>query len=151
MTIIDCTRVRDYIENEVKRKVDYLKKNHKRLPSLCVIMVGDNPASESYVRSKKKACERVGIEFYLEKFEDGTSVSYNDLANIPANLSFDVNLKDLLEGEGLTFIQQFFRFINNYKVKSNVSKSVMKDIIKEGAFDVSDIAHIEQNQSIIIK
>jgi hypothetical protein len=27
----------------------------------------------------------------------------------------------------------------------------MKDIIKEGAFDVSDIAHIEQNQSIIIK
>ena len=87
----------------------------------------------------------------IEKFEDGTNVSYNDLANIPANLSFDVNLKDLLEGEGLTFIQQFFRFIDNYKVKSNVSKSVMKDIIKEGAFDVSDIAHIEQNQSIIIK
>ena len=72
MTIIDCAKVRDYIEDEVKRKVDYLKKNHKRLPSLCVIMVGDNPASESYVRSKKKACERVGIEFHLEKFEDGT-------------------------------------------------------------------------------
>lgn len=72
MNIIDCVKVRDYIEDEVKRKVDYLKKNHKRLPSLCVIMVGDNPASESYVRNKRKACERVGIEFHLEKFEDGT-------------------------------------------------------------------------------
>lgn len=78
-------------------------------------------------------------------------IEYNDLANIPATLTFDVNLKELLDNEGVDFMQTFFKFINNYKVKSNVSKTAMKDIIKEGLFDVSKIAHIEQNQSITIK
>jgi hypothetical protein len=87
----------------------------------------------------------------LKKGEGLEDVEYNDLANIPATLTFDVNLKELLQNEGVDFMQTFFRLITNYKVKSNVSKTVMKDVIKEGLFDVSKIAHIEQNQSITIK
>ena len=87
----------------------------------------------------------------LKKGEGLEDVEYNDLANIPATLTFDVNLKELLQNEGIDFMQTFFRLITNYKVKSNVSKTVMKDVIKEGLFDVSKIAHIEQNQSITIK
>jgi len=87
----------------------------------------------------------------LKKGEGLEDVEYNDLANIPATLTFDVNLKELLQNEGVDFMQTFFRLITNYKVKSNVSKTVMKDVIKEGIFDVSKIAHIEQNQSITIK
>lgn len=87
----------------------------------------------------------------LKKGEGLEDVEYNDLANIPATLTFDVNLKELLQNEGVDFMQTFFRLITNYKVKSNVSKTVMKDVIKEGLFDVSKIAHIEENQSIIIK
>lgn len=87
----------------------------------------------------------------LKKSEGLEDVEYNDLANIPATLTFDVNLKELLQNEGVDFMQTFFRLITNYKVKSNVSKTVMKDVIKEGLFDVSKIAHIEQNQSITIK
>lgn len=87
----------------------------------------------------------------LKKGEGLEDVEYNDLVNIPATLTFDVNLKELLQNEGVDFMQTFFRLITNYKVKSNVSKTVMKDVIKEGLFDVSKIAHIEQNQSITIK
>ena len=87
----------------------------------------------------------------LKKGEGLEDVEYNDLANIPATLTFDVNLKELLQNEGFDFMQTFFRLITNYKVKSNVSKTIMKNIIKEGLFDVSKIAHIEQNKSIIIK
>ena len=41
--------------------------------------------------------------------------------------------------------------ITNYKVKSNVSKTAMKDVLLEGNANLSSIAHIEQNQSITIK
>ena len=77
--------------------------------------------------------------------------SSDELYNIPATLTFDVNLKDLLANNGIDFMQNFFGVITNYKVKSNVSKTIMKDVIKEGLFDVSKIAHIEQNQSITMK
>ena len=40
------------------------------LPKLCVILVGENPASISYVNMKKKACERTGIESLVLKFNE---------------------------------------------------------------------------------
>ena len=87
----------------------------------------------------------------LKKGEGLEEVEYNDLANIPATLTFDVNLRDLLANNGIDFMQKFFGFITNYKVKSNVSKTAMKDVLLEGNTDLSSIAHIEQNQSITIK
>ncbi|MCE4554522.1 bifunctional methylenetetrahydrofolate dehydrogenase/methenyltetrahydrofolate cyclohydrolase FolD [Pelomonas cellulosilytica] len=40
-----------------------------RQPGLAVILVGDNPASQVYVRNKVKACEEAGIRSVLEKYE----------------------------------------------------------------------------------
>ncbi len=42
-------------------------------PCLAVILVGDNPASEVYVRHKQRTCERVGIESRLIRFQAHTS------------------------------------------------------------------------------
>ncbi|MFZ5801153.1 MAG: bifunctional 5,10-methylenetetrahydrofolate dehydrogenase/5,10-methenyltetrahydrofolate cyclohydrolase [Candidatus Omnitrophota bacterium] len=39
-----------------------------RRPGLLSILVGENPASEVYIRTQKKACEEVGIDYRLEKF-----------------------------------------------------------------------------------
>lgn len=46
----------------MKVKIEGLMKDGKRVPCLAVILVGDNPASLSYVRGKEKACREVGIE-----------------------------------------------------------------------------------------
>lgn len=46
---------------EIKRETDRLCFMHKRMPCLAVIMVGDHPASLSYIRAKEKACKEVGI------------------------------------------------------------------------------------------
>lgn len=46
----------------MKVKIEGLVKDGKRVPCLAVILVGDNPASLSYVRGKEKACREVGIE-----------------------------------------------------------------------------------------
>lgn len=52
--------VRDEILKELKPRVEALA-NTKRPPGLAVILVGDNPASEIYVRNKVKTCEELGI------------------------------------------------------------------------------------------
>jgi methylenetetrahydrofolate dehydrogenase (NADP+)/methenyltetrahydrofolate cyclohydrolase len=41
-------------------------------PSVAVIQVGDNPASNSYIKRKETACNNVGVYFRLYKFDEGT-------------------------------------------------------------------------------
>lgn len=60
--IIYGNELADRIKAKMKEKIDELKNQGKRLPALTVILVGDNPASQSYVRSKEKACISIGIE-----------------------------------------------------------------------------------------
>lgn len=50
------------IKKEIAEEVEALKSEGKRVPGLSVILVGDNPASQSYVKSKGNACRAVGME-----------------------------------------------------------------------------------------
>ena len=61
--IIDCKQIAEQIKQEIKDKVAEIKKTGDA-PSLAVILVGNDPASEVYVGSKKKACEFTGITSY---------------------------------------------------------------------------------------
>jgi methylenetetrahydrofolate dehydrogenase (NADP+)/methenyltetrahydrofolate cyclohydrolase len=49
------------LEAELKLEVDALRAKNARIPKLVVILVGDNPASQTYVKNKAKACERAGF------------------------------------------------------------------------------------------
>ncbi|MFN8770234.1 MAG: bifunctional methylenetetrahydrofolate dehydrogenase/methenyltetrahydrofolate cyclohydrolase FolD [Neisseriaceae bacterium] len=60
--IIDGKAVSRQILDKVKSDIELLRSAHKRIPALAVILVGNNPASQIYVRNKKKACHDVGIE-----------------------------------------------------------------------------------------
>lgn len=50
------------LQEEMKQTIEQIKQEGNRLPCLSVILVGDNPASQSYVRSKANACHKIGIE-----------------------------------------------------------------------------------------
>ncbi len=54
----------DEIKKDLKARCDALK-SRGTVPSMCVVLVGDNPASLSYIRNKKKVCEEVGATFNL--------------------------------------------------------------------------------------
>lgn len=56
--LIDGKKVAAEIQAELEKKIGALA---GRKPGLAVILVGDNPASQSYVRAKRKACASVGI------------------------------------------------------------------------------------------
>ncbi|MBB5182018.1 bifunctional methylenetetrahydrofolate dehydrogenase/methenyltetrahydrofolate cyclohydrolase FolD [Catenisphaera adipataccumulans] len=62
MEIIWGNELSKKIKSEIKTEVEQYKAQGKRVPILSVILVGDNPASQSYVRSKAKACYAVGME-----------------------------------------------------------------------------------------
>lgn len=60
--IIDGNKVAGFIRDEVRKDVDDWVDAGNRAPFLQVILVGSNPASETYIGAKTKACKEVGIE-----------------------------------------------------------------------------------------
>ena len=59
MTIIDGKLISQQIKDELKEKTALLKEKGVEV-TLAVILVGEDPASQVYVRNKKKACEYIG-------------------------------------------------------------------------------------------
>lgn len=59
--IIDGKKVATEIRAELKAKVQELKSSRGITPGLAVILVGEDPASQSYVTAKEKACAEIGI------------------------------------------------------------------------------------------
>ena len=65
------------IKNQLRLEVEEIKKSYPRLPKLVVILVGDNQASQTYVRNKERGCEYIGIESDL--LHHGSSFSEKEL------------------------------------------------------------------------
>ncbi len=59
--LIRGTEIRDQILGEIKKEVDNINKEHSVVPGLVTILVGENPASISYVTAKIKAAKGVGF------------------------------------------------------------------------------------------
>jgi len=60
--IIDGKGIAEKIREEIKVQAGELKTKHGIVPGLAVVLVGDDPASQIYVRNKKLACEKAGID-----------------------------------------------------------------------------------------
>ncbi|HEX2963511.1 MAG TPA: bifunctional methylenetetrahydrofolate dehydrogenase/methenyltetrahydrofolate cyclohydrolase FolD [Ignavibacteriales bacterium] len=73
MNLIDGKKVASEIKEELKKDVSRLKEEGRRVPGLVTILVGDSPASQSYVKSKVKSSGEVGMVSKLEKLDESTS------------------------------------------------------------------------------
>ena len=82
--LLDGSRVRDEIKAECRPRVERLIAAG-RAPGLAVVLVGHNPASEVYVRSKTKTCAELGI--YSETLTPADTVSTDDLLAIVRELN----------------------------------------------------------------
>src|SRR6266496_980550 len=86
-TIIDGKKVSEEIQNEIAEEVKQLKAAGKKIPHLAAILVGEDPASKTYVGSKVKTCEKVGFKSTLIKFD--STVSEKELLNKIKELNED--------------------------------------------------------------
>lgn len=59
--IIDGKKIAENLKGEIAKQVELRVKEGKRRPGLAVILVGDDPASQVYVRNKTNACEKIGF------------------------------------------------------------------------------------------
>ena len=60
--ILDGKALASFIESELSQRVQHIRKTTGRTPILATILVGDDPASATYVRMKGNACKRIGME-----------------------------------------------------------------------------------------
>lgn len=70
MTLLDGKHIAATIREELKQQISDLLAKGQRAPKLGIVIVGHNPASETYVSNKIKACAQVGIEAEKIAFED---------------------------------------------------------------------------------
>ena len=61
MQILDGKKIAEQIKDDIRHECEQIAQTHQRPPTLGIIIVGHNPASETYVNNKIKACEKVGM------------------------------------------------------------------------------------------
>ena len=66
-TLLDGKALAQEIRAEIAEEVADFIQNNGAVPCLAAVLVGEDPASEIYVRNKQKACERAGIESQLHR------------------------------------------------------------------------------------
>lgn len=91
--IIDGKQIAKEVRAEIAAECAKLKKKGI-IPGLAVVIVGTDPASQVYVRNKKKACEEVG--FRSEVFELPEETTEEELLALVKKLNEDVNIHGIL-------------------------------------------------------
>ncbi|MDE7306634.1 MAG: bifunctional methylenetetrahydrofolate dehydrogenase/methenyltetrahydrofolate cyclohydrolase FolD [Clostridia bacterium] len=92
--IIDGKKLAAEMRVSIKSKVEEFKTKSGRLVGLAVVLVGENPASQVYVRNKIKACEEVGIKSYAYYLPAETSQT--ELEDLLRGLANDANVNGIL-------------------------------------------------------
>ena len=82
------------IRDEMRQQIDAIKQSGNRVPCLAVVLVGDNPASISYVKGKEKACASVGI--HSVELTLPASISQEELNSELQRLSNDPGVDGIL-------------------------------------------------------
>ena len=92
--VIYGSEVSKDIRSELSEQIAALRASGRRMPKLAVILVGENPASLSYVTGKEKACTQVGMESELIKLP--ASTSQEELMAVVRRLNADPNVDGIL-------------------------------------------------------
>ena len=93
-TIIDGKAFSANLREEIARQVATLKQNHSITPGLAVVLVGEDPASQVYVRSKGKQTTEAGMNSYEHKLD--ASTSQQDLLALIDELNNDADVHGIL-------------------------------------------------------
>ena len=93
-TIIDGKKTAAEMRMQIRGGVEEIKSKHGIVPCLAVILVGNNPASLSYVTAKEKACAEAGITSFDNRLPEDTSEA--DLIALIQKLNADSHVHGIL-------------------------------------------------------
>ena len=92
--IIDGKQIGQEIRDEVRIAVEKRQDNGLPVPGLATVLVGENPASQVYVRNKQKACAEVGINSFGHKLPE--DASQEDVESLVRSLNADPSVNGIL-------------------------------------------------------
>ena len=92
--ILDGARLSAVIRSELTPRVEAFARQHGCVPGLGVVLVGENPASEIYVRNKIKAADEIGLHACLERIP--ASASLDDVLAIVESFNNNESLDGIL-------------------------------------------------------
>ncbi len=93
-TIIDGRAIAETVRAEVRRESDRLKSTKGITPGLAFILVGEDPASEAYVRMKGKGCEEAGFYSVTERL--AASITEDELLRLIERFNLDPRIHGIL-------------------------------------------------------
>lgn len=82
------------IKDEIKEEIEKIKEQYPRVPQLAVILVGDNQASQSYVRNKERGCHYVGMDSLVMRHDE--NFTEKELLEEIEQLNQDENVDGIL-------------------------------------------------------
>ena len=94
MQLLEGKLASSAIKDDLKNKISNLVSNGKKVPHLAAILVGNDPASETYVASKVKNCKEIGIQSSLFRYE--SSITEEMLLEKIAELNNEKNIDGIL-------------------------------------------------------
>jgi methylenetetrahydrofolate dehydrogenase (NADP+)/methenyltetrahydrofolate cyclohydrolase len=91
--ILSASPIVEQMKRDLKSRCETLRLRGT-IPSMCVVLVGDSPASLSYIRNKKKVCEEVGATFNLLQLP--ANISENDFLTHLDKLNHDPKINGII-------------------------------------------------------
>jgi 5,10-methylene-tetrahydrofolate dehydrogenase/methenyl tetrahydrofolate cyclohydrolase len=92
--IIDGKQIAEQVQNEVAEAVAKMKTEHNYTPGLATVLVGEDPASATYVRMKQKMCEKLGIRSIGHTLP--ADATQEDVINLVTKLNADPEVNGIL-------------------------------------------------------
>lgn len=90
MTLIDGKELSKNIKAEIAEEVEKIKAEGGKIPHLAAVLIGEDPASQVYVRNKVKSCEKVGFKSTLVRRD--ANISEEELLKIVDDLNNDPDI-----------------------------------------------------------
>ncbi|MCB8980349.1 MAG: bifunctional methylenetetrahydrofolate dehydrogenase/methenyltetrahydrofolate cyclohydrolase FolD [Ardenticatenaceae bacterium] len=92
--VIDGTKVAARVRDEIATAVAEMKEKYNYTPGLATVLVGEDPASATYVRSKQRMCERLGIRSIGHKLP--ADATQEEVVALVAKLNADPEVNGIL-------------------------------------------------------
>lgn len=92
--LLDGKETAKQVKIELKEKIKVLKETYNKVPTIAIVLVGNNPASEIYVRNKIKAATFVGMNHQLINLDE--SITMEELLNEVERLNMDDDVSGII-------------------------------------------------------
>ena len=140
MQLLDGKKTAQDIKDEIQAEVAQMKLEGKKVPHLAAVLVGNDGASLTYVGSKVRSCEQVGIQSTLVRLEDSISEEalLEEIDKLNADSSVDgyivqLPLPNHINEERILMAVDPIKDVDGFKSVKKIDKKKAEFLFEDGS------------------